>query len=510
MGKPLSDFKHLSDYDAELGEIARLAKQYASSDPNGSLTKTRTLAETIAIKIGDSEKLPQRENEDLNNFLLRLKEEGHLPKAQAVLFHEIRKRGNDGAHGNGSKAQALLSLSDSDKLTRWYCKKYPLTKNNPPSDQPRLIGPPGSSKKTSDKIGFSRIQKTAAEELAQSIRAGTYIEPPDPPRVVPEGTVLPWKSRGLLIALIVSLLSMPLVYGEYQERRAAQELAEHQRAEQQEIERQKAERFQAELLRAEQQEAERRRAEQRAENLQIKEWEAKRLAEQQEIERQRIEEQEAERLRAEQQEIERRRIEQQEAERPRIELEAEDIEKWSEYIRELERKYVEEKSTGHPWIAQQKEWGEKNEEAQQRWAKDSGAPLSTIPKVLPCQQPCQRPHRAETMSQDEVDAIRRQILKCWIVPEAARYTENPIVRVRIFLQPNGLLAQMPEIHVEDGARTRMSGEEAYHAVVDSAIRAVHNCEPLENLPVDKYNSWRVIDFEFDPRERWVWLQLTYD
>ena len=35
---------------------------------------------------------------------------------------------------------------------------------------------------------------------------------------------------------------------------------------------------------------------------------------------------------------------------------------------------------------------------------------------------------------------------------------------------------------------------------DSALRAVHKCSPLKNLPIDKYGSWRAMELNFDPQD----------
>ena len=34
----------------------------------------------------------------------------------------------------------------------------------------------------------------------------------------------------------------------------------------------------------------------------------------------------------------------------------------------------------------------------------------------------------------------------------------------------------------------------------SAVRAVHKCSPLKNLPPEKYGSWREMEINFDPKE----------
>ena len=108
-----------------------------------------------------------------------------------------------------------------------------------------------------------------------------------------------------------------------------------------------------------------------------------------------------------------------------------------------------------------------------------------------------RPTTSAQMTLSEIDSIRAQIEQCWIVPAGARYAEELIVRVRIFLRPDGGLAQPPQ--VVDSLRMRTPGEEAYRTAAESAVRAIMKCEPFQNLPVEKYDRWQEIELNFDPR-----------
>ena len=42
--------------------------------------------------------------------------------------------------------------------------------------------------------------------------------------------------------------------------------------------------------------------------------------------------------------------------------------------------------------------------------------------------------------------------------------------------------------------------EAVNTAAEAAVRAVHKCTPLEQLPPLDYNEWREIRFTFDPRD----------
>lgn len=103
---------------------------------------------------------------------------------------------------------------------------------------------------------------------------------------------------------------------------------------------------------------------------------------------------------------------------------------------------------------------------------------------------------ATPLTLSEIDAIRAQIQECWIVPAGARYAEGLVVRLRIFLRPDGELSGIPEVVDSD----RMNKDNHYRTAAEHAIRAVQKCVPLKNLPPDKYERWRDIELTFDPRE----------
>lgn len=90
-------------------------------------------------------------------------------------------------------------------------------------------------------------------------------------------------------------------------------------------------------------------------------------------------------------------------------------------------------------------------------------------------------------------AIRSQIERCWSAPAGARYAETLIVRIRIYLRPDGSLARLPEIL--DSAR--MDSDQSFRAAAEAARRAVQKCAPLD-LPKDSYDVWRDVVLNFDP------------
>ncbi|NWG45872.1 MAG: cell envelope integrity protein TolA, partial [Alphaproteobacteria bacterium] len=103
--------------------------------------------------------------------------------------------------------------------------------------------------------------------------------------------------------------------------------------------------------------------------------------------------------------------------------------------------------------------------------------------------------RANSMSLSEIDSLRQQIERCWSFPAGAAYAEELIVTLRLALNPDGSLIGRPEI--VDTLKYGL-GDTFYRVAADSAVRAVLRCQPF-TLPPEKYENWRSVEVEFDPR-----------
>ena len=92
--------------------------------------------------------------------------------------------------------------------------------------------------------------------------------------------------------------------------------------------------------------------------------------------------------------------------------------------------------------------------------------------------------------------MRRQISLCWNPPIGARDAQNLIIELLIDVNPDRTVANVDLVD-----KGRYGSDSFFRAAADSAIRAVRSpkCSPLE-LPVDKYEQWKRIDFTFDPRD----------
>lgn len=99
---------------------------------------------------------------------------------------------------------------------------------------------------------------------------------------------------------------------------------------------------------------------------------------------------------------------------------------------------------------------------------------------------------APQLSQSEIDALRRQIERCWDVPPGAADARDLRVEFNMRLKQDGTLAADPRL------LSRGSGP-YFQIFAESALRAVRQCQPY-NLPAAKYEVWKDVDLEFNLRD----------
>lgn len=108
------------------------------------------------------------------------------------------------------------------------------------------------------------------------------------------------------------------------------------------------------------------------------------------------------------------------------------------------------------------------------------------------QAPQQDQEEVEQMTISEMDALKAQFRRCWSVPAGAREGQSLIVRVRMSLSPQGMITQGPEV-----INRQDLSNPFFRVAAESAVRAIRRCQPYK-LPAQKYESWRDIDFSFNP------------
>lgn len=104
---------------------------------------------------------------------------------------------------------------------------------------------------------------------------------------------------------------------------------------------------------------------------------------------------------------------------------------------------------------------------------------------------------SQPLSISERDAIRSQFIKCWRMPAGAKDPHSLAARIKIELREDGSLITATLAPDQLG---RYGSDTFFRAAADSAIRAANQCSPLQNLPPDKYGSWRSMELNFDPQE----------
>ena len=101
------------------------------------------------------------------------------------------------------------------------------------------------------------------------------------------------------------------------------------------------------------------------------------------------------------------------------------------------------------------------------------------------------------LSISELDAIRRQIERCWNVPAGAKDAQDMVVEIHVDMNPDRTVREFKVVN-----SARMNSDQYFRAMAESAVRAILRCgrdQPLQ-LPPDKYDTWRSFTLSFNPRE----------
>jgi hypothetical protein len=98
------------------------------------------------------------------------------------------------------------------------------------------------------------------------------------------------------------------------------------------------------------------------------------------------------------------------------------------------------------------------------------------------------------LTSSEMDALKRQIYRCWRLPIAADGIEEMVVQLRIQVLPD---RTVQAVTIQE--QTRLNRDPIFRAIAESARRAVEGCSPL-NLPPGKYAAWREMLMNFHPQD----------
>lgn len=146
--------------------------------------------------------------------------------------------------------------------------------------------------------------------------------------------------------------------------------------------------------------------------------------------------------------------------------------------------------------------------------KEQPLDLSRIAALLDKRQPkapapdrSEQPEKQESMkiassrasdrplSLTVIDSIRKQIENRWLVPAGARDAQSLVVSIHVRLQEDGTV-----LRAEVLPDPRLLSDSFYRAAADSALRAVKLASPLKDLPLDRYEQWRELTLNFNPKE----------
>ena len=83
--------------------------------------------------------------------------------------------------------------------------------------------------------------------------------------------------------------------------------------------------------------------------------------------------------------------------------------------------------------------------------------------------------------------------QCWNVPVGLADARDLVVTLRIQFKQDGSLLGEPRL-------MNSASHPAFQVASESALRAVRSCAPYSFLPAAKYEAWKDVIVDFDPRD----------
>ena len=108
------------------------------------------------------------------------------------------------------------------------------------------------------------------------------------------------------------------------------------------------------------------------------------------------------------------------------------------------------------------------------------------------------PSLDKRLTLSEEDAIRAQFMQCWSIPLGIPYDDTMVVKIKIFLNTDGSLLKPPEVIQHE--RMNKPSEKYFRTLAESALRAVRRCDPIKVPDPERYDNWKNLQLNFDPRE----------
>jgi hypothetical protein len=134
----------------------------------------------------------------------------------------------------------------------------------------------------------------------------------------------------------------------------------------------------------------------------------------------------------------------------------------------------------------------KNKESTQKISTPEQSPK---PPAQVTRQAPAAPNFASVVTASEIEGVRSKIRPCWNTIGGSR-DQDMIVTLVVQMNQDGT-----PVKAEVRDTGRYNNDAAFRAAADAAHRAIMNprCQPWPLSP-EKYNSWRTITFNFDPRD----------
>ena len=106
------------------------------------------------------------------------------------------------------------------------------------------------------------------------------------------------------------------------------------------------------------------------------------------------------------------------------------------------------------------------------------------------------PNLASVVTASEIEGVRQKIWPCWNFTAGVKDQDTMIVTLVVQMNQDGT-----PVGAEISDSGRYHRDQTFRAAADAAYRAIMNprCQPWPLSP-EKYNSWRTITFNFDPRD----------
>src|SRR5262249_42271324 len=98
-----------------------------------------------------------------------------------------------------------------------------------------------------------------------------------------------------------------------------------------------------------------------------------------------------------------------------------------------------------------------------------------------------------TLSMNELAALQARLRDCWDVPVGVQNARDLVVTVRIQFNKDGSLRADPLV-------LNHSAHPVFQVAAESALRGIRKCAPFSFMPAAKYEAWKDVEVNFDPRE----------